>query len=116
MLPGAPDLIRFRDPRVADREEEELLMRARVLNFDLKGKRIRGYFSHSFALDLVRAVLYAQTSDLTGTYLADNVQVRAPGHIEAAARTGAGRVRQCRFGWLQLYLSNQIKPYEKQQS
>ena len=64
----------------------------------------------------VRAVLYAQTSDLTGTYLADNVQVRAPGHIEAAARTGAGRVRQCRFGWLQLYLSNQIKPYEKQQS
>lgn len=27
-------------------------MRARVLNFDLKGKRMRGYFSHSFALDL----------------------------------------------------------------
>jgi len=75
-------------------------MRARVLNFDLKGKRMRGYFSDGFALDLVRAVLYAQTSDLTGTYLADNGQVRAPGHIEAAARADAGRVRQYRCGWL----------------
>ena len=91
-------------------------MRTRGLNFDLKGKRMRSYFSHSFALDLVRAVLYAQTSDLTGTYLADNVQVRAPGHIGAVARAGAGRVRQYRCGWLRLYLTNQIKPYEKQRS
>jgi len=27
-------------------------MCARVLNFDLKGKRMRSYFSHSFAPDL----------------------------------------------------------------
>jgi hypothetical protein len=38
----------------------------------------------------VRAVLYAQTSDLTGTYLADNVQVRAPGHIGAVVARGRG--------------------------
>ncbi len=53
----------------------------------------------------VRAVLYAQTSDLTGTYLLDNVQVRAPVTSEQSPRAGAGRVRQYRCGSLQLYLT-----------
>jgi len=61
-------------------------MRARVLNFDLKGKRRRGYFSHSFALDLGRTPVVAKkTSDN-----ASSLQVRAPGHIGAVVARGRG--------------------------
>jgi hypothetical protein len=39
-------------------------MRARLLNFDLKGKRMRSYFSHNFALDLGHTLVVAKkTSD-----------------------------------------------------
>jgi hypothetical protein len=37
-----------------------------------------------------RALVYADTVNLTGTYMADNVQVRAPGHIGAVATRGRG--------------------------
>ena len=64
----------------------------------------------------VRAVLYAQTSDLTGTYLAHNVQVRGPGHIGAVATRGRGASDTIPLWMATTLPHNQIKPYEKQRS
>lgn len=64
----------------------------------------------------VRAVLYAQTSDLTGTYLVDNVQVRAPGHVGAVATRGRGASETIPLRIATTLPHNQIKPYEKQRS